>query len=73
MNEKKILSQILSKREFEIAKLLVKGYRTKDISNHLLIKSNTVSTIKKTIFIKTNVKSNIELYELFNELVLQKK
>jgi DNA-binding CsgD family transcriptional regulator len=67
MSSKEILSKILTKREFEVASLLIKGYRTKDISNQLFIKSNTVSTLKKTIFIKTKVKSIIDLYKIFNE------
>ena len=67
MSSKEILSKILTKREFEVASLLIKGYRTKDISNQLLIKSNTVSTFKKTIFIKTKVKSSIELFIMFNK------
>ena len=58
--------QILTKRETEITDLLIKGYTTGEISSHLNIKSNTVSTIKKNIFLKLKVDSVIELYKLLN-------
>jgi DNA-binding NarL/FixJ family response regulator len=57
-------SQILTNREFEITKFLLDGTRTRDIANQLCLKPNTVSTIKKNIFIKLNVDSVIDLYKL---------
>lgn len=55
----------LSHREQEVADLIIKGISTNDISKKLNIKPNTVSTLKKKIFIKLGVESNVELYKLF--------
>jgi DNA-binding NarL/FixJ family response regulator len=57
----------LSSREFEIAKLLVKGFGNLEISNELNIKTTTVSTHKLNIFKKTRIKNIIELSELFKK------
>ena len=67
MSKIKALSpaQLLTKRELEIVLLLLKGCRTKDISETLVLKPNTVSTFKKNIFLKLRVNSVIELYKLF--------
>ena len=37
---------------------------TSEIGKNFRIKSNTVSTVKKNIFIKLNIKSDIGLYKL---------
>lgn len=55
----------LSPREQEVADLIIKGISTNDISKKLNIKPNTVSTLKRKIFIKLGVESNVELYKLF--------
>lgn len=55
----------LSHREQEVADLIIKGISTNDISKKLNIKPNTVSTLKRKIFIKLGVESNVELYKLF--------
>ena len=43
---------ILSPREKEVALLIAEGVKNNDIAKKLSIKSNTVSTIKKNIFVK---------------------
>jgi DNA-binding NarL/FixJ family response regulator len=60
----------LATREREVFELIVSGLRTKEISDKLNIKANTVSTIKKVIFRKLNVYSNIELYKIAQECQL---
>jgi DNA-binding NarL/FixJ family response regulator len=60
----------LAVRELEILHYLLNGYRTKEIANSLGLKMNTVSTIKKVIFRKLNVNSNIELYKIAQECQL---
>jgi len=55
----------LSKREIEVCNLLLTGNCTNEIAELLSIKCNTVSTIKKSIFNKTNTKNLIELYEVY--------
>jgi two-component system invasion response regulator UvrY len=60
----------LANRERQIFDFIVKGRRTKEISDQLNIKANTVSTIKKVIFRKLNVNSNIELYKIAQECSL---
>lgn len=54
----------LATRERQVFDFIVKGMRTKEISDQLKIKPNTVSTIKKVIFRKLKVSTNIELYKI---------
>jgi two-component system invasion response regulator UvrY len=54
----------LSQREFEVANLIIRGKKTKEIAAELNIKSNTVSTIKKSIFYKLNISTVIDLFNL---------
>lgn len=58
------LLEKLANREREVFELIVKGLRTKEISTLLDIKPNTVSTIKKVIYRKLKVTTNIELYKI---------
>jgi DNA-binding CsgD family transcriptional regulator len=46
------------------------GKRTKEIGDALEIKPNTVSTIKKVIFRKLKVSTNIELFKIAQECSL---
>jgi DNA-binding NarL/FixJ family response regulator len=57
----------LSPRENEVAFLIVNGLSTTVIASKLGIKSNTVSSIKKKIFIKLSVDSVVGLYKKLNE------
>jgi two-component system uhpT operon response regulator UhpA len=57
----------LSKREKEVCNLLIIGNTTNQIAKVLNIKSNTVSTIKKTIYYKKNVSNIIQLYEIYKQ------
>ena len=57
----------LTKREIEISILISEGYTTKSIALKLGIKSNTVSTIKKLIFLKLGIHSEIALYIALKE------
>lgn len=59
------LLNILSKREMEIALLLIKGLRNLEISNLLKIKSTTVTTYKQRVYDKLEVSSLTELIEIF--------
>ena len=60
----------LATRERQVFDFIVKGMRTKEISDVLTIKANTVSTIKKVIFRKLKVNSNIELFKIAQECSL---
>ena len=55
---------ILSKREREVLNLILQGVQVKDISASMELKSNTISTFKKTILSKVGVSNNIELFKL---------
>lgn len=55
----------LSKRELEIFTLLAEGNGNLEISNSLNIKMSTVSTFKKRIFEKLNVKTLVEMIKLY--------
>jgi DNA-binding NarL/FixJ family response regulator len=57
----------LTKREIEISTLILVGYSTKAIAQKLGIKSNTVSTIKRNIFFKLGIHSEIALYKALKE------
>lgn len=72
IKEVKILSSVellakLASREREVFDLIVSGKRTKEIGDQLNIKANTVSTIKKVIFRKLKVSTNIELFKIAQE------
>lgn len=54
----------LSKREYEIYRLLIQGYGSLEISNNLKIHTSTVSTLKKRIFNKLKVNNIAELINI---------
>lgn len=54
----------LAPRELEVLHYILKGIGTKDISETLNLKMNTISTIKNRIFEKTNAINSKELMEL---------
>lgn len=62
--ERKLVKEVLTRRQREVADLLVKGFRTSQISDSLQIKSSTVSTIKMQVYKKLNVSNIIELKSL---------
>ncbi len=55
----------LSNRELEISRLLVNGYGSLEIANHLNIQMSTVSTYKGRIFEKLDIKNVVSLADLF--------
>jgi len=57
----------LTKREIEISLLILEGESTNAIAKKLGIKSNTVSTIKRMIFLKLGIHSEIALYKVMKE------
>ena len=54
----------LSKRERQIFNLILEGFTTTEIAVLLQIKTNTVSSIKKNIYIKLNINSTVDLVKL---------
>ena len=58
---------VLSRREREVLDLILQGAQVKDISASLELKSNTISTFKKSILSKCGVSNNIELFKLAQE------
>ncbi|REC47493.1 response regulator transcription factor [Chryseobacterium pennipullorum] len=54
----------LTKRELQIAEMYADGLGNLEIANHLNIKQNTVSTIKKNIFEKLKIENLVELIDL---------
>ena len=54
----------LSPREREVAFHIIEGTPTNSIAKLLAIKPNTVSTIKKNIFTKLSVDSEVGLYKI---------
>lgn len=66
----KMVGVKLSNREIDVCNLLLEGNSTSKISELLKIKCNTVSTIKKSIFLKTKTNNVIELYENYKNGLL---
>ena len=64
--ESKTKKSRLSKREQEILKLLLEGKTTQVIAQELLVKSNTISTVKNRLFEKLQVSNIVELIQLYN-------
>jgi len=60
MVEKKKQSDILTKLEFLVLKLISKGYTTKEISSMLNISHYTIDTYRKNIQRKLDVKNCTE-------------
>lgn len=63
---------LLSERELEIARLLVKGYGNLEISNELNLKATTVSTYKTRVFEKLEIKSLpalIQKFDLYSDAI----
>ena len=58
------ITDVLSKRELEITKLITLEYSNEEIANHLDISKRTVETHRKNIFKKTKVKSIVGLVML---------
>ncbi|MFW0739415.1 response regulator [Flavobacterium sp. T12S277] len=56
---------VLSKREFEIAELLIMGEGNLEIANRLNIQMSTVSTYKSRVFEKLKVNNIVELIDVF--------
>jgi len=66
MVESKTKKSRLSKREQEVLKLILEGKNTQNIAKELLVKSNTISTVKIRIFEKLQVSNIVELIQLYN-------
>jgi len=58
----------LSNRELQIFKLLAEGHGNIEISNHLDLKTSTISTYKKKIFEKLQVKNVVDLVRIYDEM-----
>ena len=58
----------LTTREIEISSLILEGETTTAIAKKLGIKANTVSTIKRMIFLKLGIHSEIALYKAMKEI-----
>ena len=68
-NQLKIIENplvLLSNRELEIARLLVKGDGNLEILNKLNIKNSTVSTYKNRIYTKLKISNTVNLINLLN-------
>lgn len=57
--------ELLSDREIEVARLLIKGFGNMEIADMLHIKKSTVSTFKNRIFEKLSIDNLADLIDLF--------
>ncbi|MFJ9989315.1 response regulator [Pseudomonas putida] len=62
-DEPELLSR-LSKRELMIMQLLLQGLSGKEISRYLELSNKTISTFKRRIYLKLNICTLMDLYEL---------
>ncbi|WP_410219642.1 response regulator transcription factor [Pedobacter sp.] len=53
----------LSNREYEVLKLLTKGYSNADIADHLFLSVSTIKTHVSNLLLKMNVKSRTQAIE----------
>lgn len=58
------ITDVLSKRELEVIKLITLEYNNEEIASQLAISKRTVETHRKNIFKKTKVKSIVGLVML---------
>jgi len=65
------LHELLSKREFNVFKLLAEGMSISEIANQLSLGATTVSTYRSRILTKMNKKNNADLiqYAIENKLI----
>jgi two-component system response regulator FimZ (fimbrial Z protein) len=62
------MTRVLSEREYQIAKMLIKGLSNKEISYKLSLVATTVSTYKLRILTKTNCKNTLSLSRKMKKL-----
>jgi DNA-binding CsgD family transcriptional regulator len=60
-------ADILTKREREITRLLLRGHSTKSVARELNIAPGTVMVHKRNLFAKLGITSQYELFSLFIE------
>lgn len=63
--------ELLSNREFQVMCLLASGKRVKEIADHLFLSPKTITTVRKRILNKMNMKTNSDLirYAMKNSLI----
>lgn len=70
LSEKGKILNKLSKREFQVAQMLIKGVSNVEISKQLNLSMSTISTFKKRILLKTNTENLLELSRYFSDDLL---
>ncbi len=61
--QNKEYSNLLTKRELDIIKLVVSGYKNKEIGERLFVTEKTVKNHLSSIFKKLKIKKRVELYK----------
>lgn len=69
LNNPQVLNPLLrlTPRELHVAELYAQGLGNLEIANHLQIKQNTVSTLKKRVYDKLEIETLVELITLMRE------
>jgi len=65
--ERKLLHELLSAREFEVFLKLASGLTVSEIARHLSVSVNTVSTYRSRILEKMNLKNNADITRYVEE------
>ena len=70
-DREKAKHELLSEREFQVFRLIVKGFRTSEVAEEINISPKTVSTYRDRILLKMGMAKNHELvqYALNNKLI----
>lgn len=55
---------MLSERELQVAQMLSRGIRVREISRHLCISSKTINTFRYRIFSKLGIDGDVQLSHL---------
>ena len=63
--------ELLSEREFQVFRMIIRGYKTSEIAEELHISAKTVSTYRNRIMDKMGMARNSELihYAIKNKLI----
>lgn len=59
----------LSKQQRKVAFYICKGAKTSEIAKFLNLKPNTVSSVKKTVFSKLKIASQVDLYAKYHNFL----
>jgi two-component system, NarL family, response regulator LiaR len=70
LNENELLRLEISKREYEVLKLMAQGFSNQEIADKLFVSLNTIKTHISNLFLKLEVKRRTQAVQRGKELML---